>query len=427
MIIPYKPKIILALLFAVLVMTAFSSFFFRQIDNIVNADLYNYGLIFDYGWADEYSANSNLYLYSQTLSLILFGNSIAFFFSHIRNRNAFSSVASSFLLFAGAGLSILSVYFSFRLDSIINHDLYSYGLIFNDQWYAAYLFNNRLMLFLSIFGLSLAITSAIAVYSSTRRVIILPTKLLSLTLVANGILALALSLVYSSSILTLVGLGLLFWGITFTYVSTSEHVKKVILETTVSSQMAALNFMLKKQGFESNPVYLPPGYFRNSTTYAVYLQKSGDIQLPSPEIMFEDEFGFRFEMFENSAAVLMTPPGAELAGLFEKTLETSFDKVDLKYLQQNLPELIVEDLEIAQIFEMEIESNTVRVRAVGSIYSGPNSQTEQPTTWSFLGSPLSSAIACSLAKVTGKPVMRTGSKIDSKGKSVAEEYAILQN
>jgi len=132
-------------------------------------------------------------------------------------------------------------------------------------------------------------------------------------------------------------------------------------------------------------------------------------------------------MFENSAAVLMTPPGAELAGLFEKTLETSFDKVDLKYLQQNLPELIVEDLEIAQIFEMEIESNTVRVRAVGSIYSGPNSQTEQPTTWSLLGSPLSSAIACSLAKVTGKPVMRTGSKIDSKGKSVAEEYAILQN
>ena len=427
MTIPFKPKIILALVFAVLTMTALSFFFFKQIDNIIHSDLYRYGLTFNYGWADQYWNSSNLYLYCQTLALILFGNSLAFFFSHIRNRNTFSSIASTALLFAGAGLSIASIYFVFRTDSIVNYDLYLYGLTFSDEWYTAYLLNYRLMLLLTILPGLLALASAITVYSSTRIVRIIPTKLLNLTLIANGILSLALSIVYSSSILTLIGLGLLFWGITFAYVSTSEHVKKVILETTVSSQMAALNHMLKKQGFEGNPIYLPPRYFGNSNTCAVYLQKTGNIQLPSPEMMLENEAGFLFELFANSAAVLMTPPGAELAQLFEKTLETNFNRVDLKYLQQNLPELIVEELEIAQVFEMGMENSTVRVRAVGSIYSNPDTQTGQPSTWSLFGSPLSSAVACSLAKATGKPVMRTSSKIDIKSNSVAEEYVILQN
>src|SRR4030042_4483196 len=97
----------------------------------------------------------------------------------------------------------------------------------------------------------------------------------------------------------------------------------------------------------------------------------------------------------------MTPPGAELAQLFEKTLKTSFDKVDLKYLQKNLPELLIEELEITQIFEMEIEKNTINVRTFGSVFSNPNSQTEQPSIWSLFGSPLSSALACSFAKATG--------------------------
>jgi len=427
MIIPFKPKIVLTSLFAVLALAALSIFFLRRIDNLVNIDLYHYGLTFDYSWADQYWANTNLFLYCQTLALILFGNSIAFFFSYTRNRNSFSSTASSLLLCAGAGLDIVSIFFIFRLASIVNKDLYLYGLTFSDEWYTAYSLNYSLSLLLVVFAGLLALASAVIVYASTRRARIMPTKILNSILMANGTLALALSIVLSSSILALVGLGLLFWGITFAYVGTSEHVKRVVLETTVSSQMAVLSNMLKKRGFEANPVYLPPSYFRNSNIYTVYLQESGSTQLPSPEMTPDNQSGFLFELFENPKAVLMTPPGAELAQLFEKTLKTSFDKVDLKYLQKNLPELLIEELEITQIFEMEIEKNTIHLRTFGSVFSNPTSQTEQPNIWSLFGSPLSSALACSFAKATGNPVMRIGSKIDVKGKSVTAEYVILQS
>jgi len=426
MIIPYKPKIVLALLFAVLIMTASSFFFLSRMDNIVNIDLYNYGLIFNSDWADQYWANSNLHLYCQALALILLGNSIAFFFNHIRNRNTFSSFASSLLLFAGAGLNLLSLYFIFRLDSIVNRDLYSYGLSFSDEWYADYLSNFRLMLLLAVFAGLLALAFAIIVYGSTRRVRIVPLKLLNLVLIANGTAAISMSIVYSSSILTIVGLGLLFWGITFAYVTTEEHVKKVLLETSVSSQMMALSRMLKTLGFEGNPIYLPPGYFGNSSTYGVYVQKSGAAILPTPKMIPENEPNFLFEFIENPSAVLMTSPGAELAQLFERTLKIDFNRVDLAYLEKNLPRLIVEELEIAQNFEMKIEKDKVRVNIIGSAYSIPNVESQQPSIWSLFGSPLSSAVASSLAKAAGKPVMRVGPKIDFQDKPFIAEYVIIQ-
>jgi hypothetical protein len=426
MIIPYKPKIVSALLFAVLAMTAFSLFFFNRIDNLVNIDLYHYGLAFDSGWADPYWTNSNFYLYCQALTLILFGNSIAFFLNHVKNQRTFSSFASSALLFAGGGLDLIAIYFIFKLNSIVNHDLYSYGLSFSDEWYTAFSSNYNLMLLLVVLGGLLALVTAIIVYGSTRGVRIVPLKLLNPVLIANGTAAIALSIIYSSSTLAIIGLGLLFWGITFAYVGIDENIKRVILDTSVSSQMMTLSRMLKTLGFGGNPIYLPPGYFGNSSTYGVYVQKSGAAVLPAPKMIPPSELEFLFEFIENPPAVLMTPPGAELAQLFEKTLKTNFNRVDLTYLENNLPKLIVEELEIAESFEMVTKNDKVRVKIVGSAYDNPNAERQLPSVWSLFGSPLTSAIACSIAKAAGKPVMRAGSKIDSSDKPIIVEYIIIQ-
>jgi len=427
MIIPYKPKIILALLIAVISMSAFSFFFFRRIDSVVHGDLYNYGLVFNYDWADKYWNNSNLYLYCQTLALILFGNSVALFLSHIRNQNTFSISASSWLLVAGAGLSIFSIYFLYRIDSIVNYDLYLYGLTFSAEWHAKYSLNIRLMFMLVGLASFSALASATVLYSSAKKVRIVPIRLLHSTLIAIGTTSLAFSIIYASSILALIGLGLLFWGITFVYVSTDEYVKRILLETMVSSQVVTLNHLLQTLEFVGNTIYLPPKYFRNTDTYGVYIPKDRLTKLPTPEMMPEEQPDFLFSFIENPKAVLITPPGAQLAQLFEKTLATNFNRVNLEYLQQNLPELLIEELEIVQSFSMEIENDKVRVELEDSMYSDPKIETERPNIYSSFDSPLSSAIACSIAKVTGKPVIRAISKTDFKAKHVTEEYLILEN
>jgi len=146
-------------------------------------------------------------------------------------------------------------------------------------------------------------------------------------------------------------------------------------------------------------------------------------------MMPEEQSDFLFSLLGNPSAVLVTPPGARLAQLFENVLETNFNRVNLEYLQQTLPELLIEDLEIAQSFDMKIENDKVHVRYEDSMYSDPNVKTEQLGIYSAFGSPLSSAIACSIAKVTGRLVIRTSSKTDFETKHVrvTEEYIMLEN
>jgi hypothetical protein len=427
MIIPYKPKLILALLFAVLVITAFSFFFFRGVDNIVNDDLYVYGLIFSYNWADPYWINSNLFFYCQTLALILFGNSIAFFFSYFRNRTTFSITISSLLLFVGSGFSLFSTYFLHNVDSIINSDLYSYGLTFNVGWFATYSLYYRIMLLLATTAGFVAIVSAIVAYNSAKRVRIIPAKMLDSTLIAVGTVALAFSIIYSSSIIALIGLGLLFWGVTFSYIGNGAYVKKILLDTTASSELEILNHMLQKLEFVGNPVYLPPQYFRKKDVYKAYIPKNKLLGLPVPNHTFEQEPDLLVDFMENPTAVLVRPPGAELAQLFEKTLKKDFGDVNLQYLQRNLPELLNEELEITQSFSMEIENERIRVRIEDSIYRLPNIDADQSSSYSSFDSLISSAIACTIAKVSGAPVSRLSYKTGVEDRSVIVEYLILQN
>jgi hypothetical protein len=427
MIIPYKPKTVLTSLFVVSILTAISFLFFRRLDNIINVDLYHYGLVFNYGWADQYWTSSNLFLYCQTLALILLGNSIAFFLSHIRNRNTFSGTASSLLLFAGSGLSFFSLYLLYRMDYIVNHDFYSYGLTFSAEWFTNYSLYYRMMLFLALLASMLAFASATVIYGSTRKVRIVPAKLLDTTLTAVGTIALAFSIVYSSSILALIGLGLLFWGVTFTYISNDAYVKKILLDTTALSEIEMLNHLLSKLEYASNPIYLPPQYLGYSDTYKAYIPKFETITIPKREEFSSQKPDSLIDIIENPPGVLITPPGAELARLAEKTLKTDFNKADLQYLQQNLPDLLIDELEFTQYFNMEIENEKILVMVEGSVYRRSNKKSDQPSISSLFGSPLSSAIACILSKVTGKPVMKIGTETDFEDKPVTIEYVLLQS
>ena len=422
-----KSSIMLVFFIAIISMTAFSFFFLKQIDSIVHDDLYDYGLIFSNDWADKYWNNLNLYLYCQTLALVFFGISTALFLNYIRNPSTFSITASSLLLLGGAGLSIFAMYPLYRVDYIVTHDLYLYGLTFSDEWFVPYSLNYRILFTLTAFSGFCALGSAIVLYSSAKKVKIGSARMLNQILIAVGTISLAFSIIYSSSILALIGLGCLFWGITFVYVTNDEYVKKTILETTVSSQVATLDHLFQTLGFKGDPVYLPPRYFENTNTYGVYIPKDKLAELPTPEMMPEKQPDFLFSLIRNPPAILMTPPGAKLAQLFEKTLETNLNRVNLEYLQQSFQKLLVEDLEIAQSFDMEIENDRVRVKMEDSIYSESTTVTEQPRIYSSLGSPLSSSIACCIAKATGKPVIRASYRVDVEAKYVAEEYIMLEN
>jgi hypothetical protein len=263
----------------------------------------------------------------------------------------------------------------------------------------------------------------------------------SWTLVALGAVALTVSIITVFSTLALIGLGLIFWGAILNFVQTQEYTKEILLPATVNSILTTLDQTLQQLGYEGKAVYLPPKYLRNPEDNKAYIPKQKNANLPTPEQIQKQET----EPPSNSEGILVTPPGAGLTKLFEKTLDTDFMKKDLQYLQQNMPKLFIEDLEIATDLEITAgpsssanptnnspnqtgkNQNSVHVRIGSTVYKDVCKEAEKlPNVYTTLGCPLSSAIACALARATGKPITIENGKTSEDGKTIEIDYRILE-
>ena len=250
------------------------------------------------------------------------------------------------------------------------------------------------------------------------------TKLVCYLLTSAGVTALAFSINYNSSILAFIGLGLIFWGVILFYIRTENYIKETLLDKTTLPSLTNLNQIIRELGYKGKGVYLPPKYFKGFESSKVYISASGDIKLPPPEKTQDEED----KMFiKNPNGALITPPGIELKRLFEKTLGTSLTRVDLQYLEQNIPKLLVEDLEIAQEAEIETRNDKVFVKIKNSVYQSICKEAQKLSNiYRSLGCPLCSAIACALAEATGKSVVIEKEQTSEDDKTIEIEYRLLE-
>jgi len=243
-------------------------------------------------------------------------------------------------------------------------------------------------------------------------------KAISWALLACGVASLIVSIVYTSSILAFLGLGLTFWGALLLYLKTQEYEHK-LLDSSVLPSLNTLNQLIRELNYEGNPVYLPPKYFEDPEATKIYIPKQKEAGLPKPEDIQKNENRL---FVKNSGGILLTPPGAELTKLFERTLETSFTKLDLKSLEQNLPKLFVEDLEIAENLEFQIKEDSIHLKITNSIYKD---LTNLPNMLEKIGGPICSAIACAITKAAGKPVIIEKIEISEDGKTTDAKFRLL--
>jgi hypothetical protein len=249
-------------------------------------------------------------------------------------------------------------------------------------------------------------------------------KLTSWLLLFFGTLALIISIIYVSQILAFIGLGLIFWGTILLYITPEEYAKAIILDATTIALLTSIDRIIKDGNYTGKAVYLPPRYLKDFESSKAYLTKEKTATLPSPEQTQQQEDK---GILLNPDSILLTPPGAELVKLFEKTLGTSFTKVDLRFLENNLPKLFIEDLELAENTEIQTESGKIKVKMENIAYRNIINQLKKLTDiTNLLGCPASSAIACALAKATGKPIQIEKYQISEDGNTVTVEYRIVE-
>lgn len=250
----------------------------------------------------------------------------------------------------------------------------------------------------------------------------------SWTMLGVGAGALLFSIIYVSQILAFIGLGLVFWGALLLYIRNPEYTQKALLEASVLPSLATLNQMLQELNYEGDAVYLPPKYFEDPEATKIYIPKQKNTPLPTPEQIQKYENRLLAKKSQGVLGMLLTPPGAELTNLFEKTLETSFTKVNIEYLQQSMPKLFIEDLEIAENLEIEkLEHNKIHVKVTNPIFKDLCEKASKLTyVCGSIGCPICSSIACAIAKASGKLV--TIEKIESTedGKTLTADYKIIE-
>ena len=425
--IPFRPKITLTLLLAMIVMNVFSILIlFPRIETFVHGDLYEYGLQFSLEWADPIWGSSQLILNCLRIAMILVPLSVVLVVVYAREHDAISKAVCTLLITAAAGINIFSLYPFYQLDQFVNTDLYFFGLKFSEEWYASYKLYSLQSVVLVLLASAFAVGAALLTSLSARKIPNLANeRLANSILIISGTTFLTLSIVYTSSILVLIGLGMLSWGFILTYIGEKEYVKRILLETSTSSQIAIANKLIQETDCAGNAIFFPPRYFKIPKTYKAYIAKEKNSRLPTPRMIYREDPRFFIQFIEKPPALLITPPGAELVTLIEKTLKREFSTINLEYLVVNLPKLLIEDFEMVQYFEMNVEKEAIRVRIDSSVYENPNVNEQQTVYFSFL-SPLTSAIACVLTSVLNKPVTIIKQRTNPYNAVLIIEYRIIE-
>jgi len=236
-----------------------------------------------------------------------------------------------------------------------------------------------------------------------------------------GAISLASSIIYNSSILAFIGLGLTLWGSLFLFVKPTKYVKLNVFDSTTLSSLKNIDKILTELNYQGQGIHLPPRHLKELKEGVVFVPMNKGTLIPREEDVAKEKICMNLD------GICLTPPGQGLLNLYEKELGTDLSKTNLNYLRNNLPRLLVEDLEILEAFEINEQDDKVYVKMKGSVYQGLcNHLRNNAKICSRLGCPLCSSIACALAKVIGKAVILESSELLSDGKTVETWYRLIQ-
>jgi hypothetical protein len=378
--------------------TLVASVMVSRLDFLVHNDLYQYGLFFSQEWATPYTEFIWSVQTSLTIAATLSGVStiliLISFVRHVSEKESpvvgMMKVITILFIAVANGLIVFSLFVLSRLDFLVHNDLYQYGLIFSQEWATPYwqnLFTIQSLL-MTATGLGLGISVIIVrsklpdegIHISLERTWLFPMVL--------GLATLGFAFFIDSSILAIVGLGSTLCGLILRFLTEERYTRKLLLDAAVASQIVSLEKMVKDSRLQDRvAVYLPPKYLTNGRENKVHLTPQLD------------------KLLLQTDSSTISPPGDAIVKILEDRLQKSFVEVDLPFLEKNLPSLLSE-FEIAERVEMRVLGNNIIVEMQNCIYvDGSRDIMQSSTATRSLGSPVTSAIACALAKAIAKPII----------------------
>jgi hypothetical protein len=261
-----------------------------------------------------------------------------------------------------------------------------------------------------------------------RKVKRIPSGKIGIVFMVPGVLSLVFSIFYNSQVLAFIGLGLTFWGALFLFVRPVGYVKSSLLDSAAISSYSTIDRIVKELKYKGKSYYVPPypkevylpEHLKGLKEMVVFISADSGADMPSIEEMAKGSF-----LLQNPKGICVAPPGSGLLTQFEKELRAGITKLELSELCESLPQLILENFQLAKEIEMKTEENQVHLKIFDSIYKNLYG-VEGTLSVHFLGCPLVSAIACSIAKTTGKIVTIHKDRISPDGQTIEVWYRFIE-
>jgi hypothetical protein len=196
------------------------------------------------------------------------------------------------------------------------------------------------------------------------------------------------------------------WGALFYLVRPITYVRGSLLSTTATTLYQITDRIIKDLNIKGKGIYVPPypkevylpQHLKGLKETIIFLSQDNNQIAPSIEEIASSKF-----ITKNPRGVILIPPGSGFQEQIEKTLRTDITKMNLEDLCITLPQLILENFQLAKEIEMKTENNQIHLKTTDSIYRNLYRQ-ENLKSVQLLGDPLTSAVACTIARATGKQV-----------------------
>jgi len=261
--------------------------------------------------------------------------------------------------------------------------------------------------------------------SELRRVRGVPSGKIGIAFLIPGALSLCYSIIQESQILAFIGLSLTFWGALFFFIKPIRYVRSELLGLAELPSYTTIDRILREFKFKGKSYYIPPypkdvylpEHLKGLKEMITFISSNADASMPTIEDMAKRKF-----ILKNPNGICISPPGLGLLTQMENELGRDFTEIDLETLIESLPQIVTSDLQVAEEVEIKNENNKIYTKVSGSIYRDLYARQDLMSIH-VLGSPLISAIACALAKTTGRTVSIERSKISEDGLTVEAWYS----
>jgi len=225
-----------------------------------------------------------------------------------------------------------------------------------------------------------------------------PSLFLILGTIGCGAYALILSHYFSLEHLAIIGLGLVSWGLIFLYIRPRELISSENLVMAISS-IKAVDKLLVDSGYLGKGIYLPPQYLRGSKECQVFVPRSDTFFITSTEKLPKNS------ILSQNNGISIVALGNRLASFCEKKLGIDFSNIDVGLLELLLSRLLTE-LRVVESLTINEEEGKLHIKITGFTLTDSCLEVQRTThVCGRIGCFLCSALACLLAKATGKPLI----------------------